>query len=418
MQGLLCDLYKTVPPKGHCEFCNINLCKACVEDHLTDLSKSHNVVSFLHSKSTPNYPKCPKHINRHSELYFEKCDIPVCSTCISKQHRGHNLCDVLEKLSTKTESLQKDLEELESRIYPRYEEMATEVQTEKTELQTNYGKLTTAADQQGEVLHRKIPAIVNQRKSDVEEMKNKHMGALDKNTVEITNKITEFKKIIEDLKKILNTKDASLTSTYKSRNGEFRQLPPKVQVTLPRFSSSKINKNLLSEMLGSLSSLSITAEKQSYTMTSPEAASPPPVKPLLNKPRLIATINTGYRHLLSISCLSDEEVWTRGNNEIMKLLNLQSELLTSIQTKSGNRPLDIARHKPFNLMIRVNLSIYLVVTSVRTGTWIYVWLTGELKQQWWSINQETSDLDTLVIPLLSRNHLIHTTSLQTTRVTS
>ncbi|XP_048752606.1 E3 ubiquitin-protein ligase TRIM36-like [Ostrea edulis] len=356
---LLCDLCETVDLQSHCELCNVNLCKACVGEHLSDSSKKHNVVSFLHRKSTPNYPKCPTHADKHSELYCEECDVPVCSTCVSKKHRGHNLCDVLEKFSAKTESLQKDLEELESRIYPRYEEMASDVRNEKSELETNYGELTTAADQQGEALHREVTAIVNQRKSDIQEMKNKHLAALDKNTDEITQRITELRKIIEDLKKILNTKDVSLTSTYKSRNGEFRQLPPKVRVTLPSLSPQKINTEKLREMFGSLSPLSINTE-QGYTMKSAEAVSSPPVKPLLDEPRITATIDTGYNRLFSVSCLSEDQVWTCGENKTMKLLNLQSKLLTSIQTKSGETPEDIAVTRDGDLVYTDSNNINLI----------------------------------------------------------
>ncbi|XP_048771038.2 uncharacterized protein LOC125677107 [Ostrea edulis] len=337
---LLCDLCENVPLQSHCELCHINLCKACVGDHLSDSSKRHKVVPYKHRKSTPNYPKCPDHAEKHCELFCEKCDIPVCSTCVLNKHRGHNLCDILKKLSSKTQSLRKDLKELETRIFPRYKEMGSDIQTEKTELETNYGKLTTAADQQGEIWHREISAIVNQRKSDIAEMKNKHIAALDKNRDEITLRITELRQMIQDLRKILDTNDVSLTSTYKSRNAEFRRLPPKTQVTLPSFSPRKINTEQLNEMFGSRSSLSINIE-HGETMKSPEAVSSP-VKPLLDEPRLTATINTGYNRLRSVSCLSDEEVWTRGYHELMKLFNPQGKLLTSIQTESGNRPVDIA----------------------------------------------------------------------------
>ncbi|XP_055999412.1 E3 ubiquitin-protein ligase TRIM71-like [Ostrea edulis] len=339
---LLCDLCETVPLQSHCELCNINICVNCAVKHLSDSSKRHKVVPFLHRKSTPNYPKCPDHADKHCEIYCEKCDVPVCSTCVtSGKHKGHDISDVLEKLSAKTESLQKDLEELETRIYPRYEKMVSNVQSEKAELETNYGKLTTAADQQGEVLHREITAIVNQRKSAIAEMKTKHLDALDKNTEEITQKMAELKQIMSDLKSILKSNDVSLTSTYKSRNSEFRTVPPKVRVTVPSFSPQKINKDQLNEMFGSLSPLSINTE-HGDTMKSAEAVSSPPVKPLL-EPRVTATIDTGYRHgLYSISCLSEDQVWTCGTNDTMKLLNLQSKLLTSIQTKSERAPQDIA----------------------------------------------------------------------------
>ncbi|XP_056008489.1 E3 ubiquitin-protein ligase Midline-1-like [Ostrea edulis] len=339
---LLCDLCETVPLQSHCELCNINLCVNCAVKHLSDSSKRHNVVPFLHRKPTPSYPKCSKHTDKHCEMFCEKCGIPVCSTCVtSGKHKGHDISDIMEKLSAKTESLQKDLEELETRIYPRYEGMVSDVETEKAELEMKYGKLTTDADEKGEILHQEITAIANRRKSAIGEMKTKHLDALNKNTEEITQKMAELKQIISDLKSMLKSNDVSLTSTYKSRNSEFRSLPPKVRVTVPSLSAQKINKDQLNEMFGSLPPLSINTE-HGDTMKSAEAVSSPPVKPLLDEPRVTATIDTGYHRLYSVSCLSEDQVWTRGNNDTMKLLNLQSKLLTSIQTKSGNLPADIA----------------------------------------------------------------------------
>ncbi|XP_056022957.1 uncharacterized protein LOC130055189 [Ostrea edulis] len=354
---LLCDLCKTAHLQSHCERCDINLCQTCVGKHLSDSSIRHKVVPYKYRKSL-NYSKCPDHADELCKHYCEKCDISVCSTCVSSsKHEGHDISDILEKLSSKTESLQKDLDELETRIYPRYEEMASDVQTEKAQLETNYGELTTIADQQGEILHREITAIVNQRKSDIQEMKNKHLSTLNKNTDEITQKMAELKQIMSDLKSILKSNDVSLTSSYKSRNSEFRTLPPKVRVTLPSLSAQKINKDQLNEMFGSLSPLSINTE-HGDTIKSAEAVSSPPVKPLLDEPRVTATIDTGYEYLASVSCLSEDQVWTRGDNKTMKLLNLQSELLTSIQTKSGNEPRDIA----------VTRDGYLVYTDYRERT--------------------------------------------------
>ncbi|XP_056015378.1 E3 ubiquitin-protein ligase TRIM71-like [Ostrea edulis] len=342
---LLCDLCKKAHLQSHCERCHINLCQTCVGEHLSDSSIRHNVVLYKYRKSL-NYSKCPDHPDKQCKHFCEKCDIPVCSTCISSdKHRGHNISDSLENHGSKTESLQKDLEEFETRIYPQYEEMASDVQTEKAELETKYGKLTTAADQHGEILHREITTIVYERKSDIAEMKSKHLAALNKNTDEITNRITELRQIIQDLKKILDSNDVSLTSSYKSRNSEFRTLPPKVRVTLPSFSPQKINKDQLSEMFGSLSPLSINTE-HGDTMKSAEAVSSPPVKPLLDGPCLIASIDTGYRELYRVSCLSEDQVWTCGNSKSMTLLNHQGKLLTSIYIgtgrMTGRMPGDIA----------------------------------------------------------------------------
>ncbi|XP_062581589.1 uncharacterized protein LOC134243346 [Saccostrea cucullata] len=305
---LPCDLCQKAALQSHCELCLINLCKACVGEHLSDSSIRHNVVPYKHRTSSPNvnYPYCPSHTQKGCELYCEKCDIPVCSICISSnEHHGHKLTDILQKPSFIKEILYKDLKELERRIQPTYEEIASDIKSEKEKLEKHYEKLTTAEN-------------------------------------EIKQITSEVKHSIHDLKKILDSNDASLTSAYKSMNAEFRSLPPKINVLLPNFSPQQINREQIHRMFGSLSALSITTNKHGYTLKTQEAISCPPVKPMLNEPELITTINTEYDVLYSITCLSDEEIWTRGHDKIIKLYNLQGKPLKSIQTKSGNIPHDIA----------------------------------------------------------------------------
>jgi hypothetical protein len=170
-------------------------------------------------------------------------------------------------------------------------------------------------------------AIVNQRKSNIEQMKTKHITVLEKRADEITHTITRIKEAILEIKKTLATNDISLISTYKSRNNEFDKLPPKIKATLPTLSPPAIDRKKLNEMFGSLSSLSITTARS-----------------LLAEPRLVTTLNTGYESVYSASCLNEDKVWTRGNNEIMKLFDLRGngKLLTSMPTKSGNSPSDIS----------------------------------------------------------------------------
>ena len=43
-----------------------------------------------------------------------------------------------------------------------------------------------------------------------------------------------------------------------------------------------------------------------------------------------------------MSCLSYSELWTSGVENILRLYNLQGELLKSVKIKSGNVPWDIA----------------------------------------------------------------------------
>nr|XP_034330784.1 uncharacterized protein LOC117690520 isoform X2 [Crassostrea gigas] len=89
---------------------------------------------------------------------------------------------------------------------------------------------------------------------------------------------------------------------------------------------------------------SIKREERGYIMNSPTD------RPLIDVPRIITEINTKFGGLGSMSCVSDEKLWTRGGDNIVRLYNLQGGLVESVQTKSGNHPRDIAVTRSGNLV--------------------------------------------------------------------
>nr|XP_034333129.1 uncharacterized protein LOC109619145 [Crassostrea gigas] len=341
-----CDVCDTPVPPLHCDFCQTNLCKACVADHMLDFSKKHQVVPFQDRRSTIISPNCQTHSLKQCELHCEQCDIPICALCVSSEsHENHKKLDIINYFETKKHDLQTDLQELEKTVIAKYQEIANNVTVQKADLSKNSRKLTTAIDKHGEVWHREIDTIIQKLKSDLDEMDAKHLAVLNKQEDEITHTISEITQTIADLKKLLDSNDVSRVSAYKSRIAEFRRLPPKLTVSLPNFTPQKINPEQFYQQFGSLSAFSITTEEHGYTMETSEAGSSP-LKPLLDEPRIISTIQTQYgdysNYLTSVTCDSDEEIWACGfNNKMMSLYNLQGELVKSVQTKSGNRPQDI-----------------------------------------------------------------------------
>nr|XP_034334872.1 tripartite motif-containing protein 45-like [Crassostrea gigas] len=339
-----CDVCDTPVPPLHCDFCQTNLCKACVGDHVLDLTKKHHLVPFQDRGSTPNYPNCQKHSLKQCELYCEQCDIPICVLCVSsKSHKNHEKMDIMNYFEAKKHDLQTDLQELDKKVIAKYQEIANNITVQKADLNKNSKKLATAIDKHGEVWHREIDTVIQKLKSDLDEMDAKHLAILNKQEDEITRTISEITQSIADLKKLLDSNDVSLVSAYKSRIAEFRRLPPKLTVSLPNFIPQKINPEQLYQQFGSMSAFSITTEEHGYTMETSEAGSSP-LKPLLDEPRIISTIHTKYKYYLtSVACQSDEGIWTCSYNEkMMSLYNLQGEVVKSVQTKSGNAPLDTA----------------------------------------------------------------------------
>lgn len=256
-----CDQCDTPGPPLYCDICHVNLCKVCVGEHLLDESKLHIVVPIKHRQSIPRNPKCKEHTTKLCELHCEQCDIPVCVQCVSsKKHKAHDVVDIFSYLESKNKALQADLDELGKSIYPKYQEIASSFPAQRADLQRNTEKLISAIDMRGEDWHREIDNIISKLKSDIKETESEHFAFLKKQEDEINHAILEITHSTGELKKLLDSNDICLLSTYKSKNAEFSGLPPKFIVTLPSFSSQKIDTEQLRRQFGTLTALSRSSE--------------------------------------------------------------------------------------------------------------------------------------------------------------
>lgn len=344
---LRCNLCEIAVPPLYCDFCQIHLCKACVGEHLSDESTEHNVSLYRTRVSATKYPKCSKHLHKQCELHCEQCDIPTCVQCVSSgEHLGHKQVNIEKILETKKETLQIDLQELENSIYPKCQEIASDIPSQKALLVENSKDFTTTLNKQREIWYNEIDIIIKNLKSEFDEIESKDTMALNSQEDEITRLIDEVTQSIACVKKLLASNDISLVFEYKSRNAEFRKLPPKLVYSLPKFMPQRINSERINELFGHLEAASTNSEEKHCNTVDPSGAiSSPPNKPLINEPRVIKDIDTDYGEsdgLYSVSCLNDDDVWTRGQDNIMRLYSLQGDLIKSIQTNSKNRPQDIA----------------------------------------------------------------------------
>ncbi|XP_062572415.1 E3 ubiquitin-protein ligase TRIM71-like [Saccostrea cucullata] len=348
-----CDLCETAVVQMHCDTCLVNLCKACVGEHMiSDESKKHEIVKFKLRKTTPQYPGCTFHRER-CEMYCKQCDSPVCISCIaSDQHKGHAFLKMLQLLDERKNKIMKDLIELNETIYPTYQDIASDVQSRMSQLEKEYGDLSTAITKHGEDWHREIDKLVKKLKAKVDEIKSTQLQTLQKHLDEINKNISDIKDEIDSNNVIVNENDISKLFNIN----RYRDLPEKYVPSLPKFTPGRIGE--LCKLFGVLSASSLSSVKHGYTMKttqkSPEAGSSPPVKRLLDEPETVTTIDTDYSrnvHLYNVACLSDEEIWTNGNDNTMKLYSInQGSLLKSITTTSGNKPQDIAVTKSGDLV--------------------------------------------------------------------
>lgn len=108
----------------------------------------------------------------------------------------------------------------------------------------------------------RIDTIIKGLQSDIKDIEAKHPTVLNKHEDKIATSISEITQSIVDLKKLLHSNDIHYVNAYKSRTVDFKRLPPKIVVSIPKFSFQRIDREKLFRQFGSLTAFSIKSEER------------------------------------------------------------------------------------------------------------------------------------------------------------
>ena len=258
-----CDLCESPIPPLHCDLCHTNLCKACVGEHISDFSKKHRVVQFSERGANPVYPKCSPHSGKACELQCTKCDTPVCCLCVDESHQGHTLSSILKTYTAQKEKMKKDLEGLLNNLR-EYENRASEIDREKSYLDGEFEKLTMDVVKQGEKLHREVDIFINERKTEINNMKNRHLATLNEQKKEVLSWQSGIEQTMKHINEMLDTNEVCKVSAYKSISA-FRNPPSQIHFSLPDISSQEIISEKFCEMFSNFLPLNLVFDEKDRT---------------------------------------------------------------------------------------------------------------------------------------------------------
>ncbi|XP_078341254.1 uncharacterized protein LOC111107984 [Crassostrea virginica] len=335
-----CDLCKTAIAQNYCDFCHVNLCKPCIGEHISDdYSKKHIIVPFQQRRSTLIYPKCTAHRNEDCKYQCKNCNIFVCFECVvSNQHQGHQYSKLEDIFTALKMQIEKDDDELENLILPKYEEIAVDLHSQIASLDGEYEKLTTEMSKLREEMHREVDNAINQMAREIGEIKVKHHSILQKHLDEIKEIQALIQQSQIDLNELKESNKVCFTIQYTSKNAQYSHFPPKLKVTMPEFQPKQIEREKLFRLFGELIPLSTTQEERVFTAKELNTS----VRELLDEAEVLNTIKTEYFGLRSVTCLNEEQIWTSGKVAEIECFDMQGVLQKTIQTKSGGMPWDIA----------------------------------------------------------------------------
>lgn len=213
----LCAVTTTITVK--CMDCNIFMCNGCKEKHSkfkdADL---HKVIDIKHLSSFEHQNndqldyksvKCQEHKDKICYMYCSECKEMVCSTCISSNHKKHdleeieNICRLKEdafkrsctKMDTDIEQCLETMKSIREREFSKYQEIKRKAKDEEKlaleKVQMQFVYKLNVADKQWEKCERQLSEkqeILTKKQKEIHALRSEFQDAFDQRNPELIMK--------------------------------------------------------------------------------------------------------------------------------------------------------------------------------------------------------------------------------------
>lgn len=252
-----------------CVCCDIKLCRMCIGAHIADDPEKHNIIKIIDKYKPIIFPACDMHSQKLCKNYCQQCDLAVCSSCISSEsHERHKLLKIKEILKRKKGIIKNDSDELEQEVLPSLERIVKQVESRRKELEETFENVFQNIETQRKTWHQEIDNIVNTLKEEVCVIQKSQMKAQGDYLQRLKELLLDVRLSIQKNKDLLESLEISELLLYECKKSKLKMLPPKLEISAPRFIPKPIEKHVISEQIGFITGFYISKQEGSYQLTS------------------------------------------------------------------------------------------------------------------------------------------------------
>lgn len=330
----------------HCGSCQVNLCAQCLSTHI-DRNKSlkHEIVPYTSQLVKPEaeIEKCQDHPKQQCDLYCQDCSVPICSRCLTGNHKRHGAVDLEEICETTRSTVKEDLEELK-KFRKEYEKVVGESKEELAKYIEESDKERDSLKELGKQWHQMIDKVIDKVGKDMDEIIQSDTKCLQDNTEEIQSALQDVKDSIKANEDILQDDRFTRLLSYASKNDAFRIIPSRPAIKTAKIVPVNVKEGDIIPKLIHFQR-SIRTKLPGYSLNRTGDVSSISTKSLLPEPELIATVKTNCKQLKGICHNEDDRVWVYGTDEILREVDITGTVQNCITAISKNSQKDIARNK-------------------------------------------------------------------------
>lgn len=330
----------------HCGSCQVNLCAQCLSTHI-DRNKSlkHEIVPYTSQLVKPeaDIQKCQDHPKQQCDLFCQDCGVPICSRCLTGNHKRHGAVDLEEICETTRSTVKEDLEELR-KFRKEYEKVVGESKEELAKYIEESDKERDSLKELGKQWHQMIDKVIDKVGKDMDEIIQSDTKCLQDNTEEIQSALQDVKDSIKANEDILQDDRFTRLLSYASKNDAFRIIPSRPAIKTAKIVPVNVKEGDIIPKLIHFQR-SIHTKLPGYSLNRTGDVSSISTKSLLPEPELIATIKTNCKQLKGICHNEDDRVWIYGTDEILREVDITGTVQNCITAISKNSQKDIAKNK-------------------------------------------------------------------------
>lgn len=330
----------------HCRSCQVNLCAQCLSTHI-DRNKSlkHEIVPYTSQLVKPEaeIQKCQDHPKQQCDLYCQDCSVPICSRCLTGNHKRHGAVDLEEICETTRSTIKEDLEELR-KFRKEYEKVVAESKEELAKYLKESDKERDSLKELGKQWHKMIDKVIDKVGQDMDEIIQSDTKCLQDNTEEIQSALQDVKDSIKANEDILQDDGFTRLLSYASKNDAFRIIPSRPAIKTAKIVPVNVKEEDIIPKLIHFQR-SIRTKLPGYSLNRTGDVSAISTKTLLPEPELIITIKTNCKQLKGICHNEADRVWIYGTDEILREVDITGTVKNCITAISKNSQKDIAKNK-------------------------------------------------------------------------
>lgn len=330
----------------HCGSCQVNLCAQCLSTHI-DRNKSlkHEIVPYTSQLVKPEaeIEKCQDHPKQQCDLFCQDCSVPICSRCLTGNHKRHGAVDLEEICETTRSTVKEDLEELR-KFRKEYEKVVGESKEELAKYTEESDKERDSLKELGKQWHQMIDKVIDKVGKDMDEIIQSDTKCLQDNTEEIQSALQDVKDSIKANEDILQDDRFTRLLSYASKNDAFRIIPSRPAIKTAKIVPVNVKEGDIIPKLIHFQR-SIRTKLPGYSLNRTGDVSSISTKSLLPEPELIATVKTNCKQLKGICHNEDDRVWVYGTDEILREVDITGTVQNCITAISKNSQKDIAKNK-------------------------------------------------------------------------